>query len=206
MVAQTTTIETVTVVRPLKIISLLCFIANIVLLIVAISSVNWIKTDSFHIGLWEECADNTEIARMSPVPGAPPAGTCHKRRSAPYITAVTVLSLIALFGTAFAAIANIVGLIYNDPHRKHLFYKIATYLALLMVLLELICVIIFPVCFFVRMSEFGTRTWKLDWGYGLDFCATLFMFVAVLLLICDKEHDEVYYKEKTVYNPPTEFA
>ena len=33
-----------------------------------------------------------------------------------------------------------------------------------------------------------------------------FAFGALLLLICDKEHEEVYYKEKTIYNPPVEFA
>ncbi len=74
----------------------------------------------------------------------------------------------------------------------------------LSVLLELACLVIFPVCFYVEMKEWGNRDWEFDWSYGVAWGATLFTFGASLLLICDKEHEEVYYKEKTIYNPPPE--
>lgn len=54
------------------------------------------------------------------------------------------------------------------------------------------------------MKNFGNRVWEFDWSYGIAWGATLFTFGATLLLICDKEHEEIYYKEKTIYNPPPE--
>ncbi|KIH51964.1 hypothetical protein ANCDUO_17941 [Ancylostoma duodenale] len=100
---------------------------------------------------------------------------------------------------------NICGLSKSDIRRKYIFYKFATYLAILAVLLELTALIVFPACFYVKMKEYGSRRdWEVDWSYGLAWGATLFTFGASLLLICDKEHEEVYYKEKTIYNPPPE--
>lgn len=75
---------------------------------------------------------------------------------------------------------------------------------LISVLLELVSLIVFPVCFYVEMKNFGYRNWEFDWSYGVAWGATLFAFGASLLLICDKEHEEVYFKEKTIYNPPPE--
>lgn len=222
MVSQTTTIETVTIVRPLKIISALCLFVSFVLLIICLSTNYWLRTKSFHIGLFKECSDNDISAVMNPVAGAPGPGKCQGiNRDASYITAVAVLLLIGLVATLIAFIGNILGLKSNDLHRKHVFYKIATYLALFTglskffvqfyisifpVLLELVSLIVFPVCFFLRMDNYGRRNWEFDWSYGIAWGSMLFTFGASLLLICDKEHEEVYYKEKTIYNPPTEFA
>uniref|UniRef100_A0A0M3ITV9 MARVEL domain-containing protein n=1 Tax=Ascaris lumbricoides TaxID=6252 RepID=A0A0M3ITV9_ASCLU len=123
-----------------------------------------------------------------------------------YIKAVAALLIIAAIFTFFAFILNIFGLKAHDLHRKYFFYKVATYLSLLSVLLELISLVVFPVCFYVEMKNFGYRNWEFDWSYGVAWGATLFTFGASLLLICDKEHEEVYYKEKTIYNPPPELS
>uniref|UniRef100_A0AC34FYH2 Uncharacterized protein n=1 Tax=Panagrolaimus sp. ES5 TaxID=591445 RepID=A0AC34FYH2_9BILA len=207
MAAQTTTIETVTVVRPLKIISLICLLISLILLIICLSTTYWLRTQSFHTGLFRECVDNNDLGLMAPVVGAPMPGKCHGiNRKAPYITAVAVMNLIALGFTFIAFVANVLGLKSNDLHRKHLYYKAAFILALLSVLLMLVALIVFPACFFVGMSSYGSRVWEFDWSYGIAWGAMLFCFGALLLLICDKEHEEVYYKEKTIYNPPSEFA
>uniref|UniRef100_A0AC34QDX0 Uncharacterized protein n=1 Tax=Panagrolaimus sp. JU765 TaxID=591449 RepID=A0AC34QDX0_9BILA len=191
MVSQTTTIETVTIVRPLKIISALCLFVSFVLLIICLSTNYWLRTKSFHIGLFKECSDNDISAVMNPVAGAPGPGKCQGiNRDASYITAVAVLLLIGLVATLIAFIGNILGLKSNDLHRKHVFYKIATYLALFTVLLELVSLIVFPVCFFLRMDNYGRRNWEFDWSYGIAWGSMLFTFGASLLLICDKEHEE----------------
>ncbi|VDL71716.1 unnamed protein product [Nippostrongylus brasiliensis] len=164
---QTTTIETVSVVRPLKVISLICLCIAIALSIVSLCSTWWLRSG--------------------------------------YIKAVAALMIIALIFTAVAFFLNICGLSKSDIRRKYIFYKFATYLAILAVLLELTALIVFPACFYVKMKEYGSRRdWEVDWSYGLAWGATLFTFGASLLLICDKEHEEVYYKEKTIYNPPPE--
>ncbi|KJH41860.1 hypothetical protein DICVIV_12154 [Dictyocaulus viviparus] len=161
-----------------------------------------------------------------------------------YIKAVAALMIIALIFTVIAFFLNICGLSKSDIRRKYIYYKFATYLAILAVLMELTALIVFPACFYVKMTQYGSRRdwesfreimsifsvlmeltalivfpacfyvkmtqygsrrdWEVDWSYGLAWGATLFTFGASLLLICDKEHEEVYYKEKTIYNPPPE--
>ncbi|VDK67382.1 unnamed protein product [Litomosoides sigmodontis] len=122
----------------------------------------------------------------------------------PYIKLVAAFLITAAALTFFAFFLNIFGLRSQDLHRKYVFYKFATYISLLGVFLELVSLIVFPVCFYVEMKNFGYRNWEFDWSYGVAWGATLFSFGASLLLICDKEHEEVYFKEKTIYNPPPE--
>lgn len=67
-----------------------------------------------------------------------------------------------------------------------------------LVVLLLIGLIVFPVCFYLEIREWGRPRWDFDWAYGVAWGAALFTFGACLLLLCDKEHQEVYYKEKTI--------
>lgn len=203
----TTTIETVTVVRPLKVISLICLIISFVLLVISLSTTYWLKTHSFHTGLFRECQENILGPNYNPVPNAPAPGYCqsiaHKSsRNSLLITTVVVLLIISASCTFFGILVNTFGLRSNDLHRKYVFYKITTFLSLVTVICEAISLIGFPVGFYLTLQSYGIRNWEFDWSYGVAWGALLFSCGAFLLLICDKEHDEVYYKEKTIYNPP----
>lgn len=45
----------------------------------------------------------------------------------------------------------------------------------------------------------GNRTvWEFGWAYGVGWGAAIFLFGAITLLLCDKESEEVYYKERKV--------
>ena len=207
MNAQMTTIETVTVVRPLKVISLICLIVSLILLILSLVTTYWLKTHSFHTGLFEECVDDISGASLNPIPFGPAPGKCQNpSKNYVFTTIVAVLMLIAAASTLFALLVNALGLKSDDLHRKFIFYKIATYFSLLSVFCELSSLVGFPIVFFFSMNEYGVRNWEFDWSYGVAWGAMLFAFGASLLLICDKEHEEVYHKEKTIYNPPSEFA
>ena len=37
------------------------------------------------------------------------------------------------------------------------------------------------------------RVWELGFGYGAAWSSLIFMFVALVLLICDRESEELYY-------------
>ncbi|KAK0395760.1 hypothetical protein QR680_001415 [Steinernema hermaphroditum] len=207
MAAQTTTIETVTVVRPLKVIALICMVVALALLIVSLATTNWLSSDSLKIGLFWECGVESARARLNPVSNAPKPGQCQEHsRDASYIIAVIVLLIIACVATFFGIIMNVLGLRGNDLHKKYIFYKATTCLIIFAVFLELTSLIIFPVCFYVRRNDYGVRNWDFDWSYGIAWGATVFSFAASLLMICDKEHEDIYYKEKTMYNPPPEFT
>ncbi|KAI6216316.1 Cell junction protein VAB-9 [Aphelenchoides fujianensis] len=207
MPAQTTTIETVTVVRPLKVIAAICLLVFV--------------DPADRLAVHHLLAEDPTLPH-GPLPGAasrlttwaPRRTPCRAPRSpatvrrwrgircSAYIIAVAVLLVIATVITFLGLVFNLLGLKSNDLHRKYLFYKLATYLSLFSVLCELTSLIVFPVCFFFTMHDYGVRNWDFDWSYGTAWSSMLFTFGASLLLICDKEHDEVYYKEKTIYNAP----
>ncbi|CAA88880.2 Transmembrane protein 47 [Caenorhabditis elegans] len=205
---QRTTIEAVSAVRPLKIISLICLVIAVGLMIVALCSTSWLKTGSFRTGLFKECTSTNEPTHAAPFPGAPAPGSCHKpSRNSGFLTAAAVLLIVALFLTALSTIFNIVGLSKSDVRGKYRWYRIATMISGFSVLLELTALIMFPAAFYVKISDYGSRrNWEVDWSYGIAWGATLFTIGATIMLICDKEHEEVYYKEKTIYNPPPELS
>lgn len=42
------------------------------------------------------------------------------------------------------------------------------------------------------------RVWEFGWAYGVGWGAAIFLFGAVVLLLCDKESEEIYYKERKI--------
>uniref|UniRef100_A0A914HIU0 Uncharacterized protein n=1 Tax=Globodera rostochiensis TaxID=31243 RepID=A0A914HIU0_GLORO len=192
MPVQTTTIETVTVVRPLKVISLVCLCLSLLLLVIALCTSSWLKTHitvSFmdHVtGRFQECA------LSYPVPDDSPEGECQPpARNIFFIRAAALLLIGAAAFTLFAIFVNIAGLRSNALHRKNMFYKAATWLSLMSVLAELVALVGFTICFYLSIHSYGLRNSEFDWSYGIAWGAFLFALGALLLLICDKEHMEV---------------
>jgi hypothetical protein len=44
----------------------------------------------------------------------------------------------------------------------------------------------------------GTREFSWGFGYGCTWCCLIFIFISVVLLICDRESEEIFYKERAV--------
>lgn len=45
----------------------------------------------------------------------------------------------------------------------------------------------------------GNRpVWEFGWAYGVGWGAAIFLFGGVVLLLCDKESEEIYYKERKI--------
>merc|ERR1711972_497394 len=40
------------------------------------------------------------------------------------------------------------------------------------------------------------RVWQFGFGYGASWFSVIMMFVSVTLLICDRESEEIFYKER----------
>ncbi|KFD54986.1 hypothetical protein M513_04168 [Trichuris suis] len=76
----TTTIETVTVVRPLKVISLICEILALLTLLLSLSTCAWLKCEGyFKTGIFQECTYVYPRYHILPN-GAPAPGQCHTSR------------------------------------------------------------------------------------------------------------------------------
>lgn len=51
---------------------------------------------------------------------------------------------------------------------------------------------------FFLYSTGNRPIWEFGWAYGVGWGAAIFLFGAVVLLLCDKESEEIYYKERKI--------
>jgi len=194
--APTATIETITVVRPLKVIALVCGVITVFLMLLALSSSDWLLAIGWRQGLFEHCIES-DAPRPLPFQINAEAG-CHRARDEPYIMASAALCVICLLLDCFATIMTGLGLNSNDPNVKTRYYRIAVWVMTLALIAILVALILYPV-FFAQELELGNRKlWEFGWAYGVGWGAAIFLFGAVLLLLCDQEEEEIYYKERTI--------
>ena len=68
----------------------------------------------------------------------------------------------------------------------------------------MIALIVFPVKFMQELSRKATEKqqpdWYFGWAYGMAWGGAIFIFGAAVLLLIDKESEEMYYREKTYYH------
>lgn len=62
----------------------------------------------------------------------------------------------------------------------------------------LTALVVYPAYFAAEFSESNRLVWELGWAYGVGVGAAVFLLGAILLLLCDKETEEIYYKERTI--------
>ncbi|GFQ65138.1 transmembrane protein 47 [Trichonephila clavata] len=194
--APSTTIETVTVVRPLKVIAFICGLIVILLMILCLASSNWLTAEKFRQGLWEQCVDN---GAMQPLPfelKVKPG--CYPARKVPYIQWAAALCVITLLLDILATVMTGMGLCSKDPTRKYTLYRFALYVMVGALLSVLIALVIYPACFASEIERSNRSVWEFGWAYGVAWGAAIFLFGAILLLLCDKETEEIYYKERTI--------
>lgn len=194
--APTTQIETVTVVRPLKVMALVCGVLAIILLIISTASTAWLEAEGYRQGLWEECEwdprdiDNTMNCRANP--------------QKDWILACASLSIIAMLVVCIGTILTGIGLVTNNANKKYIYYRIAMYLMFFAVVCMVIGLIVFPAKFMTEINERGKTEWFFAWAYGVAWGGAIFIFGAAILLLLDKESEEIYYREKTYYDNETE--
>ncbi|XP_064460428.1 transmembrane protein 47-like isoform X2 [Ornithodoros turicata] len=193
-----TTIETVTVVRPLKVFAFICGLIVILLMILCLASSNWLIAHKFRQGLWEQCVD--EDAPL-PLPfGLNAKPGCYVARTVAYIQAAAALCVITLLCDIAATVMTGCGLCSKNPVRKYLMYRLAFYVMVCALLCILVALVIYPACFAAEIEESNRQVWEFGWAYGVGWGAAIFLFGAILLLLCDKETEEIYYRERTVAN------
>lgn len=194
--APTTTIETVTIVRPLKVIAFICGLIVLLLMILCLASPDWLLADRFRQGLWVHC-----ISQDAPLPlpfNLTERGGCFSVRSVGYIQASAALCLLCLFIDLGATVMTGCGLYSKDPVLKYKLYHYALYTMILALVILLIALIVYPSCFAQEIASGNRKVWEFGWAYGVGWGAAIFLFGAVVLLLCDKESEEIYYKERTI--------
>lgn len=199
--APTTTIETITITRPLKVIAFICGIIVIVLMIMALTSTEWLLAAGWRQGLFVHCVT---IEAEPPLPFNIVADVgCYESRDAFYIKATAILCVITLITDAISTLLTGIGLKTLDANLKYKFYRIAVLIMMVSLLSLLIALIIYPVCFARELPLANRAVWEFGWAYGVGWGAAIFLFGAVVLLLCDKESEEIYYKERKIVHEST---
>ncbi|CRL01790.1 CLUMA_CG015006, isoform A [Clunio marinus] len=199
--APTTTIETITITRPLKVIAFICGLIVIILMMMALTSTDWLLSLGWRQGLFVHCIS---INASKPLPFNIEADVgCYESRDKFYIKATAILCVITLITDAISTLLTGTGLKTTDANLKYKFYRIAVLVMMVALLSLLIALILYPVCFAMELPQGNRDVWEFGWAYGVGWGAAIFLFGAVVLLLCDKESEEIYYKERKIVHETT---
>ncbi|GAB6031351.1 hypothetical protein CHUAL_009137 [Chamberlinius hualienensis] len=182
--------------KSVYVIAFICGLIVLLLMILCLASPDWLLADRFRQGLWVHC-----ISQDAPLPlpfNLTERGGCFTVRSVGYIQASAALCLLCLFIDLAATVMTGCGLYSKDPVLKYKLYHYALYTMILALVILLIALIVYPSCFAQEIASGNRRVWEFGWAYGVGWGAAIFLFGAVVLLLCDKESEEIYYKERTI--------
>nr|CAG4645920.1 EOG090X0HIV [Lynceus sp. MCZ IZ 141354] len=194
--APMTVIETITITRPLKVISFLCGALALALLVMSLASTDWLLAQGWRQGLFFHCVD--DIAER-PLPfGLQEESGCYRARDEGYIRATAALCVVGLAADIFATLLTGLGLQSGDSNKKYRYYRLAVYVMLFSLFAILIGLVLYPICFSRELAQGNRSVWEFGWAYGVAWGAAIFLFGACVLLMCDKEAEELYYKERNL--------
>merc|ERR1739848_912056 len=169
------------------------------------------------MGCIEEGAPTPLPFNMDPTVG------CSKARSAGYVGLVAAFVIIGLICDFFGTFLTGLGLRSTDPNKKYKYYRVAIYALVAALILLVLAAIIYPVSFSKDLAkdddgipdsedgdddgdgvpddedfEGGPRTYSFGFGFGCTWGSIILIFASVVLLICDRESEEIFYKERQV--------
>ncbi|XP_067658615.1 transmembrane protein 47-like [Haliotis asinina] len=183
-------------VRCSSVISVLCGCVAVMLLMLSIAATTWLEADGFREGLWEKCKWRDRISQQV---------DCEKNYPRAWIQACRTMCLLSLATCLLSIVVACIGLRTDNFRSKYTYYKAALSIMFIAALFEVIALIIFPVKFLEEVShERSHHKWEFGWAYGVGWGSAIFMFGAAILLLIDRESEEVIYREKTIYNKEPE--
>lgn len=179
-----------------KVIAFICGLIVIILMIMGLASTDWLMADGWRQGLFMYCiADDAQ----QPLPfNVQEASGCYPSRNESYIHAAAALCIITLITDLVATVLTGLGLRTKEHHTKYKYYRFGVIVMGLSLVSILIALIIYPVCFAAELNLGNRKIWEFGWAYGVGWGAAIFLFGGVVLLLCDKESEEIYYKERKI--------
>lgn len=179
-----------------QVIAFICGLIVIILMIMGLSSTDWLMAAGWRQGLFMHCI---EEGAEFPLPfnmQEPPG--CYQSRDAGYIKAAAALCVVTLVTDLAATVLTGLGLKAKDHHTKCKYYRFAVIVMALALISIFLALIIYPVCFAAELNMSNRSFWEFGWAYGVGWGAAIFLFGGVMLLLCDKESEEIYYKERKI--------
>jgi hypothetical protein len=190
----TTTIETITVTRPMKVIAFTCCAITVILMLGSVSAADWVQSEGWREGLFSQCV---KAGAPTPLPfGGDATPGCRKAHSAGYVRGAAALAIICFITDFFGTLLVGLGLRSTDPNKKYKYYRVAIYSLAVAVLALFLAVIIYPTSVSKEMAEGDEREWGFGFGFGSSCFSLVFLVLSLVLLICDRESEEIFYKER----------
>jgi len=182
-------IETVVIVRPIKVIACLTgFVAAICILCSTVASA-WLVSHEAREGIWERCVFThlNETSEMD----------CGFKLWSEWVKAPQTMSLISLFVCVFGVVVITVALRSSNITIKPKLYWVAIIAFLVAVGFELISLVAYPIKFLQEVSdnERESSEWRFGWSYIVGWAGAICEFSAGIFLLCDRRADEVVYRE-----------
>jgi len=140
-----TTIETITVTRPMKVIAFTCCSLTVVLMLASLGAADWVQSDGWREGLFAQCV-KTGAPTPLPFDGDPTPG-CRRAHSAGYVRAAAALGIICFITDFFGTLLTGLGLRSTDPNKKYKYYRVAIYSLAVAVIALFLALIIYPTSF-----------------------------------------------------------
>merc|ERR1712002_579389 len=82
------------------------------------------------------------------------------------------------------------------PNKKYKYYRVAIYSLAVAVIALFLAIIIYPTSMVKEMGEGKERVWGFGFGYGSAVFSLIFLVLSLVLLICDRGSEEIFYKER----------
>jgi len=164
-------------------------------MLASLGAADWVQTDDgFREGLFTQCI---KIGTPTPIPfGGTADPGCRKAHGAGYVRGAAALAVICFITDFFGTLLTGLGLRSTDPNKKYKYYRVAIYSLGVAVVALFLAVIIYPTSMAKEMGEGDDRVWGFGFGFGSAVFSLIFLLLSLILLICDRESEEIFYKER----------
>jgi len=139
----TTTIETITVTRPMKVIAFTCCAITVIFLLATMGATDWVQSNGWQEGLFNQCA-RPGIPTPLPFSDGKSFNGCKRAHSAGYVRGAAALVVIAFLTDFFGTLLTGLGLRSTDPNKKYKYYRVAIYSLGVAILALFLALIIYP--------------------------------------------------------------
>jgi len=209
MAAPTAKLETVVITSPIKSMSLLFNILGAITCVCITLSSFWIIEDKdTRYGLWQKCeiynGTAAELADLDLLNDEHLTCELYNRVWIQLCGALVAVATVC----SILGIALILFGFYHQKRqdRKMKYYRSALFVYFVGVICLILALTIFPLYFMNELEDQIEGEWRFGWSYGGGWGATIFLVVASILLICDRNREEVFYKETLYINQEDEEA
>jgi len=178
----------------MKVIAFTCCAITVFLMLASLGAADWVQAEGWREGLFTQCV-KAGAATPLPFNGDPTPG-CRKAHSAGYVRGAAALAIICFITDFFGTLLTGLGLRSTDPNKKYKYYRVAIYSLAVAVIALFLAIIIYPTSMAKEMEAGDEREWGFGFGFGSAVFSLIFLVLSLVLLICDRESEEIFYKER----------